>query len=162
MRRVPRFVCTEDVKIAAWFGVIEAVDRYDATKQVKLKTYVNRLVRGRILDHLRGLMMLHGARRRGIANTIEILSLNGNDCGSYESDFSGMEAAHDLDLLLSKTDLTGQERMAFDLYRRDMPYLRAAVKMKVHPSRVSQLRAKTISKMRTAAEIDPSLLHPGY
>lgn len=53
--RLPASVSLDDLISAGVLGLISAIDRYDASHQVKLKTYAEYKIRGAILDSLRGL-----------------------------------------------------------------------------------------------------------
>lgn len=53
--RLPGSVSLDDLISAGVVGLIAAIDRYDASHDVKLKTYAEYKIRGAILDSLRGL-----------------------------------------------------------------------------------------------------------
>jgi RNA polymerase sigma factor for flagellar operon FliA len=53
--RLPESVSLDDLISTGIVGLISAVDRFDATQNVKLKTYAEYKIRGAILDSLRGL-----------------------------------------------------------------------------------------------------------
>src|SRR5438105_10025013 len=53
--RLPESVSLEDLVSTGIVGLISAIDRFDATHNVKLKTYAEYKIRGAILDSLRGL-----------------------------------------------------------------------------------------------------------
>ena len=53
--RLPVSVSLEDLISAGTLGLIAAIDRYDSSQDVKLKTYAEYKIRGAILDSLRGL-----------------------------------------------------------------------------------------------------------
>lgn len=53
--RLPVSVSLEDLISTGVLGLIAAIDRYDPTQQVKLKTYAEYKIRGAILDSLRDL-----------------------------------------------------------------------------------------------------------
>jgi RNA polymerase sigma factor for flagellar operon FliA len=53
--RLPESVNLEDLVSTGVVGLISAIDRFDATHNVKLKTYAEYKIRGAILDSLRGL-----------------------------------------------------------------------------------------------------------
>jgi len=53
--RLPESVNVEDLISAGTIGLISAIDRFDASLNVKLKTYAEYKIRGAILDSLRGL-----------------------------------------------------------------------------------------------------------
>jgi RNA polymerase sigma factor for flagellar operon FliA len=53
--RLPENVSLEDLVSAGIIGLIAAIDQYDPSHNVKLKTYAEHKIRGAILDSLRGL-----------------------------------------------------------------------------------------------------------
>src|SRR4030081_3000858 len=53
--RLPDSVCLEDLISTGIVGLISAIDRFDGSHNVKLKTYAEYKIRGAILDSLRGL-----------------------------------------------------------------------------------------------------------
>ena len=53
--RLPMSVSLEDLISTGVVGLIAAIDRYDSSHDVKLKTYAEYKIRGAILDSLRGL-----------------------------------------------------------------------------------------------------------
>lgn len=53
--RLPGSVSLDDLISTGVLGLIAAIDRYDASHEVKLKTYAEYKIRGAILDSLRGL-----------------------------------------------------------------------------------------------------------
>ena len=53
--RLPDSVCLEDLISTGIVGLISAIDRFDSSHNVKLKTYAEYKIRGAILDSLRGL-----------------------------------------------------------------------------------------------------------
>ncbi|MFL6463685.1 MAG: FliA/WhiG family RNA polymerase sigma factor [Bryobacteraceae bacterium] len=53
--RLPVSVSLDDLISAGILGLIAAIDRYDSSHEVKLKTYAEYKIRGAILDSLRGL-----------------------------------------------------------------------------------------------------------
>lgn len=63
-RQCPRTVSLEDLVSVGTIGLIQAVDRYDATRGTQLRTLADRRIRGAILDHLRSLDPLPRALRR--------------------------------------------------------------------------------------------------
>jgi RNA polymerase sigma factor for flagellar operon FliA len=62
--RLPENVSLEDLVSAGIVGLIAAIDGYDPTHQVKLKTYAEHKIRGAILDALRGLDWAPRQRRK--------------------------------------------------------------------------------------------------
>src|SRR5689334_19138999 len=53
--RLPESVSLEDLVSTGVVGLISAIDRFDSSHNVKLKTYAEYKIRGAILDSLRGL-----------------------------------------------------------------------------------------------------------
>ncbi len=53
--RLPESVSLDDLVSTGIIGLISAIDRFDASHNVKLKTYAEYKIRGAILDSLRGL-----------------------------------------------------------------------------------------------------------
>lgn len=62
--RLPVSVSLDDLISAGVVGLIAAIDRYDASHDVKLKTYAEYKIRGAILDSLRGLDWAPRQQRR--------------------------------------------------------------------------------------------------
>jgi RNA polymerase sigma factor FliA len=53
--RLPESISLDDLVSTGTIGLISAIDRFDASHNVKLKTYAEYKIRGAILDSLRGL-----------------------------------------------------------------------------------------------------------
>ncbi|MBV8070993.1 MAG: FliA/WhiG family RNA polymerase sigma factor [Acidobacteriaceae bacterium] len=62
--RLPGSVSLDDLISTGVLGLIAAIDRYDASHEVKLKTYAEYKIRGAILDSLRGLDWAPRQQRR--------------------------------------------------------------------------------------------------
>ncbi len=67
--RLPSNVCLEDLVSAGVLGLIEAVDHYDPSYNVKLRTYADHRIRGAILDSISGLDGVP-AHKRVMANQL--------------------------------------------------------------------------------------------
>lgn len=63
-RQCPRTIALEDLMSAGTVGLIQSVDRYDATRGTQLSTLADRRIRGAILDYLRSLDTLPRRARR--------------------------------------------------------------------------------------------------
>jgi RNA polymerase sigma factor FliA len=63
-QRVPDNVCLDDLISTGVMGLISAIDHFDASHNVKLKTYAEHRIRGAILDGLRGLDWAPRQRRQ--------------------------------------------------------------------------------------------------
>jgi RNA polymerase sigma factor for flagellar operon FliA len=62
--RLPESVSLDDLISTGVLGLIAAIDRFDASQNVKLKTYAEYKIRGAILDSLRGLDWAPRQQRR--------------------------------------------------------------------------------------------------
>lgn len=62
--RLPESVSLDDLISTGIVGLISAIDRFDPTQNVKLKTYAEYKIRGAILDSLRGLDWAPRQQRR--------------------------------------------------------------------------------------------------
>jgi RNA polymerase sigma factor FliA len=62
--KLPESVCLDDLISAGVLGLIDAVDHFDPTLNVKLKTYAEHKIRGAILDSLRSLDWAPRNKRR--------------------------------------------------------------------------------------------------
>ncbi len=62
--RLPESVSLEDLVSTGIVGLISAIDNFDASQNVKLRTYAEYKIRGAILDSLRGLDWASRDRRR--------------------------------------------------------------------------------------------------
>jgi RNA polymerase sigma factor for flagellar operon FliA len=62
--RLPESVSIDDLISTGILGLISAIDRFDASHNVKLKTYAEYKIRGAILDSLRGLDWAPRQQRR--------------------------------------------------------------------------------------------------
>jgi RNA polymerase sigma factor FliA len=62
--RLPENICLEDLVSTGVIGLISAIDNFDPSHNVKLKTYAEYKIRGAILDSLRGLDWAPRQKRR--------------------------------------------------------------------------------------------------
>jgi len=108
--RLPASVEVDDLVGAGVLGLVDAVDKYDPSKQVKLETYAHYRIRGSILDSLRALdpasRSLRRRRRkideryRDLANRLgrhpsdeEMAESLGLDLDSWNGIMEGLQAA---------------------------------------------------------------------
>lgn len=85
--RLPASVSLEDLISAGTMGLIGAIDRYDPTLDVKLKTYADYKIRGAILDSLRELDWAPRQQRKRsklIENAISVLEQKLKRCPKEE------------------------------------------------------------------------------
>src|ERR1700754_2377210 len=62
--RLPENIALDDLVSTGVIGLIAAIDNYDPSQNVKLKTYAEYKIRGAILDSLRGLDWAPRQKRR--------------------------------------------------------------------------------------------------
>src|SRR5271166_2090907 len=62
--RLPENISLEDLVSTGVLGLIAAIDNFDPSQNVKLKTYAEYKIRGAILDSLRGLDWAPRQKRR--------------------------------------------------------------------------------------------------
>jgi RNA polymerase sigma factor FliA len=204
--RLPESVSLEDLISTGVVGLISAIDRFDASHNVKLKTYAEYKIRGAILDSLRGLDWAPRQQRKRakqieaaissaeqrlhrtpneeeIANELHLsiedyhgwlIEVRGLNLGSLESAappdqdnprdllrfISGEE--HDWPShLLERSELEGllaasiskmpdMEKTVLSLYYFEEMTLREIAKIvRLHESRISQLKSQAILRLRS-------------
>ncbi len=205
--RLPENVSLDDLISTGTLGLIAAIDRFDPTLNVKLKSYAEYKIRGAILDSLRGLDWAPRQQRRRAKQielaifTIEqrihrapteeeiaaelslslegyhdwLIQIQGLNLGSLEC-ASKDEQGDDLlnyisddeenwpSRLLEKSELQKlladaigkmppTERIVITLYFHEELTSREIAKIvKLHESRVSQLKSQAILRLRSSLE----------
>jgi RNA polymerase sigma factor FliA len=205
--RLPENVSLEDLISTGIIGLISAIDRFDTSHNVKLKTYAEYKIRGAILDSLRGLDWAPRQQRKrskqieAAIAVIEqrvhraptedeiaaqlgvrmeeyhewLVDIRGVNLGSLEC-ASGDEDGRDLlkyisddeenwpSRLLERSELEKLlataldkmpyiERTVLSLYFHEELTLREIAKVvKLHESRVSQLKSQAILRLRSYIE----------
>jgi RNA polymerase sigma factor for flagellar operon FliA len=203
--RLPESVNLDDLISTGVVGLISAIDRFDESHNVKLKTYAEYKIRGAILDSLRGLDWAPRQQRRKTKQieaaiaTIEqrkqtapseeeiaaelgisideyhewLVDTHGLTLGSLEASTTPDEDGHNLlryvadngehspARILEKAELERLvaralermpqiERTVLSLYYHEELTLREISKVvKLHESRVSQLKTQAILRLRT-------------
>jgi RNA polymerase sigma factor for flagellar operon FliA len=205
--RLPESVNLDDLVSTGIVGLISAIDRFDPSHNVKLKTYAEYKIRGAILDSLRGLDWAPRQQRRrtkqieaAIASAeqrlhraptedeiaaelglsleeyhewlIDVRGVNmgslegsspeedGRDLLKYISDDEEhwpsrlLERSELLRLLAAALDRIPEvERLVLSLYFHEELTLREISKVvKLHESRISQLKSQAIMRLRTYIE----------
>ena len=205
--RLPESVNLDDLISTGTIGLIAAIDRFDSSHNVKLKTYAEYKIRGAILDSLRGLDWAPRQQRKR-AKQIEaaialieqrqkrtpteeeiaaelklsleeyhewLVEIRGVNLGSLEC-ASADDDGHDLlryisddeenwpSRLLEKSELQKllaeaiekmppTEKIVLSLYYHEELTLREISKVvKLHESRVSQLKSQAILRLRSYIE----------
>ncbi|HEY3441838.1 MAG TPA: FliA/WhiG family RNA polymerase sigma factor [Paludibaculum sp.] len=201
--RLPESVNFEDLVSTGILGLIAAIDRFDPTHNVKLKTYAEYKIRGAILDSLRGLDWAPRQQRRRskqieiVVVTLEqrlsrspseeeiaaeldipieeyhdwLVEIRGLNLGSLESHPAEEEGRSLLRFVADKEEdwpselfekaelrkILAQaisrmpyiERTVLGLYYQEELTLREISKVvKLHESRVSQLKTQAIVRLR--------------
>lgn len=201
--RLPENISLDDLVSTGVVGLISAIDNFDPTHKVKLKTYAEYKIRGAILDSLRGLDWAPRQKRRkakqieaAIAAAeqrlkrapredeiaaqlgldleqyhrwlVEIRGLNvaslehspqeqGRDLLHYVPDSednlpSTLLEQSELERLVAESidQIPEIERTVLSLYYREELTLREIAQvLKLHESRISQLKSQAILRLRT-------------
>jgi RNA polymerase sigma factor for flagellar operon FliA len=200
--RLPENIALEDLVSTGVIGLISAIDHFDPTHNVKLKTYAEYKIRGAILDSLRGLDWAPRQKRRQAKQIeaavaaaeqrlqrapleeeiaaelkinleeyrswlVEIRGLNiaslegagpetGRDLLQYIPDEGGPHPADlleraELERLLAEgiEGIPAIERTVLGLYYQEELTLREIAEIvKLHESRISQLKSQAIVRLR--------------
>ena len=201
--RLPENVSLDDLISTGVIGLISAIDHFDPTHNVKLKTYAEYKIRGAILDSLRGLDWAPRQKRRQ-AKQIEaavaaaeqrlqrtpgeedVAEQLGISIGEYHEwlveirglniaslEYAGSEDGKDLlqyipeggerlpsmllerselERLLAKgiNDIPAIEQTVLSLYYKEELTLREIAQVvKLHESRISQLKSQAILRLRS-------------
>ena len=201
--RLPENVSLDDLVSTGVIGLISAIDHFDPTHNVKLKTYAEYKIRGAILDSLRGLDWAPRQKRRqakqieaAIAvaeqrlqrtpGEEEVAEQLGISIGEYHEwlvdirglniaslEYAGSEDGKDLlqyipdegerlpSLLLERSelerllakgidDIPAIEQTVLSLYYKEELTLREIAQVvKLHESRISQLKSQAILRLRS-------------
>jgi RNA polymerase sigma factor for flagellar operon FliA len=97
--RLPQHVALEDLVHAGVIGLIDAMNKFDSTKNVQFKTYAKFRIRGAILDSLRELDWSPRDLRRKARQLEEVTRRLGAELGRAASE---QEIADSLDLPLAE------------------------------------------------------------
>ena len=201
--RLPENITLDDLVSTGVIGLISAIDHFDPTHNVKLKTYAEYKIRGAILDSLRGLDWAPRQKRRQAKQIeaaisaaeqrlqrapgeedvaeqlgitigeyhewlVEIRGLNvasleyagsedGKDLLQYIPDAgerlpSTLLERSELERLLAKgiEDIPAIEQTVLSLYYKEELTLREIAQVvKLHESRISQLKSQAILRLRS-------------
>lgn len=79
--RLPASVAQEDLSQAGMIGLIEAVDRFDASTGVPFEAYALKRIKGAMIDSLRGLDHLPKAQRSELKRAERVISKLRNQLG---------------------------------------------------------------------------------
>jgi len=153
----------DDLASYGVFGLIDAIDKYDVSRNVKFETYAQLRIRGAIIDHLREIDWLPRSVRQKAKELERAYSELENELGRSATD---QEIADKLGVsidvfhkkistvstysLVSLDDLLEQkERRIVELYYyEELTYKEIGKILSISESRVSQLHTKAILKLR--------------
>jgi RNA polymerase sigma factor for flagellar operon FliA len=206
--RLPGNISLDDLVSSGVLGLISAIDRFDASRDVTLRTYAEHKIKGAILDSLRQLDWAPRQHRRHakqidaaivatqqslqrppteeeVATALNLsveryrewqVKVRGLNIGRLESPGPGDSDGRDLLQCLSSgreewpsallerrelqntlaeaiTEIPQIEKTVLDLYYREEMTLREIAKIvRLHESRISQIKAQAIHRLRTSME----------
>ncbi|MDR3090152.1 MAG: FliA/WhiG family RNA polymerase sigma factor [Desulfobulbaceae bacterium] len=99
MTQVPAFMNRDDMKSAAMVGLIDAANKFDATKNIQFKTFAEHRIRGAILDEMRKLDWFSRTLRDKYTKISRAISDLENRLGRDPDDY---EVAEELELSLDE------------------------------------------------------------
>ncbi|MFT7516842.1 MAG: RNA polymerase sigma factor for flagellar operon FliA [Myxococcota bacterium] len=156
--RLPFSVSEEELYAAGMFGLMRAARSYDESQGAQFKTYAYHRVRGAILDDLRRMDFLPRSIRDKAKATGEdapaIVALPTDEDGHV-----GLGASETTDIV-EQTEMLASMHAAIDTlpekmkavmsmyYRENMKMCEIGERLKVTESRVSQIHANAISRLR--------------
>jgi RNA polymerase sigma factor (sigma-70 family) len=155
--RVPPCVTLDDLISAGTIGLIGAVDRFDASRGLKFRSYAQHRIMGAMLDFLRGQDPLSRAERRRVRESADPLqppvtvSLDGlpNVALSRLTQTGVADFAIRSDMRAARQCLSAREnRVVALLYDLDWRSRDVATVLQVNESRVSQIKRSALSKLR--------------
>ncbi len=156
----------DDVRSAASFGLIDAVDRFDPSRGVPFEAYAARRIRGSVIDEVR--RVGDRSRTEDAASAVRTVSLD----ALIDEDWHGVGAGEgdDLDAPFEREDLRGRvERALRDLpprqrevlvryYAEALTLREAGRRMGVSEARACQLHGRAIQNLRRALSVSPPRL----
>jgi RNA polymerase sigma factor (sigma-70 family) len=168
-RRVPPCITLDDLTSAGTIGLIKAVDRFDASRGLKFRSYAQHRVMGAMLDFLREEDPLSRAERRvrksaAMCDSPVTISLDQLPVPVVNR-LVGIGARQAYDALLEsdidkiRQCLTRREnRVIALLFESGWQNRQVAADLKVNESRVSQIKQRALAKLRLAFETHKTVL----
>jgi RNA polymerase sigma factor (sigma-70 family) len=159
-RRVPPCVTFDDLVSAGMIGLIQAVDRFDRSRDLKFKTYAQHRVRGAMLDFLREEDPLSRTERRRVRESADGLSATGHgiqpttvslDQISLRRLAAPAQAGFTIrsEVREARRCLSSREnRVIALLFDFGWQSREVAADLHVNESRISQIKQRAISKLR--------------
>ena len=152
------------------FGLIDAIDKFDPTKEVKFETYASLRIRGSILDQIRKMDWIPRTIRQkqkkieaAIKEIEDVVSLNefieqGGSEAPFENSYSRYDGPEEVyekgelkEVLMQALEmLTEKEQKVILLYYYEELTLKEISRvLEVSESRISQLHTKALQKMKS-------------
>lgn len=161
-RRVPPSVTMDDLISAGTIGLIQAVDRFDPSHGIKLKTFAERRILGAMLDLLRREDPLSRSERRRVRTgncepvrieSLEQLSIEKQGSIPAANTPSPLEQAMTTDLecrvSAQRTKLSTTEQQVLSLrYKDGLTNVAIGLRLSLHESRVSQISVHAVRKLQ--------------
>ena len=97
--RLPAEVDKEELYQAGSLGLLDAVDKFDPSKEVQFKTYAEFRIKGAIIDELRAMDWIPRSVRSAASQLEQAYTLLQNQLGREPSD---QEVAHELEMSLKE------------------------------------------------------------
>jgi len=164
--RVPASVTVDDLVGAGTVGLIQAVDRFRPSRGLQFGTYAQHRIRGAMLDYLRGEDPLSRSERQrvrreaandagnGVESTPTTISLEempADELRQFCPDARNRSAniINRADLQSARRCLSHRENRVLSLlYEQDWQNNEVARELSVNESRVSQIKAAALTKLR--------------
>jgi RNA polymerase sigma factor FliA len=161
-RRVPASVTMDDLISAGTIGLIQAVDRFDPSHGIKLKTFAERRIHGGMLDLLRREDPLSRSERRSVRTgkcepvrieSLDQLSIEKQGSIPAANTPSPLEQAMTTDLerrvSAQRTKLSTTEQRVLSLrYEDGLTNVAIGLRLSLHESRVSQISFNAVRKLQ--------------
>src|SRR5580704_2593270 len=152
-RRVPPCVTFDDLVSDGMIGLIQAVDRFDRSRDLKFKTYAQHRIRGAMLDFLRDEDPLSRTERRRVQESAADLSPTTVSLDEIQLHRLAAPAppafTTRIDVRGARRNLSPREnRVIALLYDFDWQSREVAAELRVNESRVSQIKQRAIAKLR--------------
>lgn len=157
--KVPPCVTIDDLVGAGTIGLIQAVDRFEASRGLEFGTYAKHRIRGAMLDFLREEDPLSRAERRRVRTEVTETALPvtvsleqfpaQGPCGYVRAGCTSSRVADRVDLERARGCLSARENRVISLLF-DLDWLSrdVASELGVNESRVSQIKKSALSKLR--------------
>ncbi len=119
--RVPPSVSLDDLMSAGIMGLLDAIDRFDPSRQVKFKTYAEFRIRGAMLDELRSMDWVPRSTRKKIHDMEKAITAVE---GRLKRPADDLEIAEEMDIDLDTyygvlNKARGIELLSLDAYLKD-------------------------------------------